>query len=70
MMQTVAADKAASIVAKADALTPLQAIRRARELADLDREFTPEEQLEFCACMYLPNEILTSRSATDQTKWC
>ena len=50
----VAASKAASIVSTADALTPLQAVQRARVLADLDRDFSPEEALEFAALLYDP----------------
>jgi hypothetical protein len=50
----VAASKAASIMSAADSLTPEQAIRRARILADLDRELSLEEKLEFAALTYGP----------------
>lgn len=50
----VAASKAASIVSTAAALPPLQAARRARVLADLDRELSVEEKLEFAALTYGP----------------
>jgi hypothetical protein len=50
----VAADKAASMMAAADSLTPEQAISRARALADLDRELSFEEKLEFAALAYGP----------------
>jgi hypothetical protein len=50
----VAASKAASIMSAADALTPEQAVSRAYEIADLNRELSVEEKLEFAALMYGP----------------
>ena len=53
----VAADKAASIIATAEALSSHDAGQRAYDLLHLDREMTPEENVEFCALMRMPTKF-------------
>jgi hypothetical protein len=53
----VAADKAASIIASAQALTSPRAGQRAYDLLHLDREMSPEENVEFCALMCMPTKF-------------
>jgi hypothetical protein len=52
----VAADRAASIIASAEALSSLDAVQRAYDLLHLEREMTPEENVEFCVLMCMPTK--------------
>jgi hypothetical protein len=53
----VAANKAASIIASAEALNSHDAGQRAYDLLHLDREMTTEESVEFCAIMRMPTKF-------------
>lgn len=53
----VAANKAASIIASAEAMSSPDAGQRAYNLLHLDREMTPEENVEFCALMHMPTKF-------------
>jgi hypothetical protein len=53
----VASSKAASIIATAETLSYHDAAQRAYDLDHLDREMTPEENVEFCACMRMPTNF-------------
>jgi hypothetical protein len=53
----VAADKAAAIIASAKAMSSHDGAQRAYELLHLDREMTPEENVEFCAIMCMPTNF-------------
>jgi hypothetical protein len=53
----VAADRAASIIASAEALSSHDAVQRAYDLLHLERGMTPEENVEFCALMCMPTKF-------------
>ena len=53
----VAADKAAAIIASAKAMSGQDGTQRAYDLLHLDREMTPEENVEFCALMCMPTKF-------------
>jgi hypothetical protein len=53
----VAADKAASIIASAEAMSDQDAGRRAYDLLHLDHEMSPEENVECCALMCMPTKF-------------
>ena len=53
----VAADEAASIIAAAEAMSYPDAGQRAYDLLHLDRDMTPEENVEFCAIMRMPTKF-------------
>ena len=53
----VAASKAASIITSAQSMSDQAAGQRAYDLLHLDREMSPEENVEFCTLMCMPTKF-------------